>query len=153
MGRAVFANPSTGAHILLSGARSFQRKWQHGSLQGDLMPMSTPQNYHHQCLCPTVSTAVPNFTSTRDSPLLANRSDSILTKSLLFSPGFWCTQDLACTLKVEILFPPVMWNSCDQTLLNFKTRFSGAPLPFSRPLAWGSRHGLRTLTSMGKLLV
>ena len=28
-------------------------------------------------------------------------------------------------LRVEFLFPPVLWNSCDQTLLAFKARFSG----------------------------
>lgn len=134
--------------ILLSGARSFQEMaaWQP---PGDFMPMSTPQNYHYQCLCPHSEPAVPNFTSTRDSPLLANRSDSILVKSLLFSPGFWCTQDLACTLKSRnsvsshgILVIKPCWTSKPDSL--------GAPLPFSRPLAWGSRAWAQNFDFYGK---
>ena len=55
--------------------------------------------------------------------------------------------------RVEILFPPVMWNSCDQTLLDFKTRFSRGSFSLCQTLRLvGAQRGLRTLTSMGKLL-
>ena len=54
-----------------------------------------------------------------------------------------------CPPRLEFLFPPVLWNSCDQILLAFKTSFSGrssshCQTPRLESLMWG----LRTFTPM-----
>ena len=89
MGRAVFhlRNPSTVAHILLSGARSFQENGSMAASRRSHANEYPPELPSPVSLSPQWATAIPSFTSTRDSPLLASRPDSILTRSLLFSLG------------------------------------------------------------------
>ena len=64
-------------------------------------------------------------------------------KSLLFSPGSWCTQDLVSTFQ-EFLFPPVLWNFCDQTPWLSKSDSLGSPI--ARPRVGKPDVGLRTFT-------
>ena len=109
------------------------------------MPVSTPQNYHCQCLCPQREPQLPP-TSAGDPPVLAGRSGPVSYEVTTFFPGSWYTQDLVCTLQ-ELLFPPVLWNSCDQTPLAFKARFSvGSSSHCQTPrlgsLMWGSELSL-----------
>ena len=51
---------------------------------------------------------------------------------------------LLCPPRLESLFPPVLWKSCNQILLAFKVRFPGDSqsfclVPRLRSLTWGSR--------------
>ena len=63
--------------------------------------------------------------------------------SLLLSSGSWYTQDFVCALQDWSLFPPVLWNSYNQTPLAFKARFPGdsqslCRIPRLGSLTWGS---------------
>ena len=89
------------------------------------MLMSTPQNYCCQCFC-LHSEPQPHHTSARDPPILAGRSGPVSYEvTAFFSWVLVCTRPCVCPPRVEFLFLPVLWNSCDHTLLAFKARFSG----------------------------
>ena len=77
----------TGAHILLSGARSFQENGSMAASRRSHANEYPPELPPPVSLSPQWATAVPSFTSSRGFPLLASRSDSILMRSLLFSLG------------------------------------------------------------------
>ena len=60
---------------------------------------------------------------------------------------------LATWSQLEFLFPPVLWNSCRQTPLTLKARFSvGLLFPLPDPQGEESNLGLRTFTPVGALL-
>lgn len=42
------------------------------------------------------------------------------------------------TPRVEFLFPPLLWNSCNETPLAFKARTFGALTPIAVSSGWGS---------------
>ena len=110
-------------------------------------PMTTPQNYHHQGPCPC---SEPHLclTSTRVPPILACKSGPV---SYEVSSFFACVLvhmgPCVCPPRVEFLFPPVLWNSCDQTPLAFKARFPGAPPPIAIPPGWRAGLGAQTFHS------
>ena len=116
------------------------REW---LLSGGLMPMTTCQNCCCQCPSPC-SEPQPLPSSTGDPPILAGKSGLVSYEVTTFSPGCWCTQDHVLHPPiVEFLFPLILWNSYDQTLLAFKVRFSGgSSSPCQTPrfgsLTWGS---------------
>ena len=58
------------------------------------------------------------------------------------------TRPCMCPPRVEFLFPPVLWNSCNQASLAFKARFSGA----SSSCCQTSRQGSLTWGSIFSLL-
>ena len=57
-----------------------------------------------------------------------------------------------CFLRVESLFPLVLWKSYNPILLVFKVRFPGIPSSFARSHAGKCDLGLRTFTTVGELL-
>ena len=89
------------------------------------MPMSTSQNCCCQCLCPcsepqllTASAGYP--------PVLAGRSGPVSYGVTAFFPWvLMCMRLCVHPPRVEFLFLPVLWKSCDQTLLALKAWFSG----------------------------
>ena len=87
--------------------------------------MSTLQNYRCQFLCPCSEPQLPPA-SARHPPILAGRSGPVSHKTTAFFPESWLhTRPCVYPPRVKFLFPPVLWNSCDQTPLAFKTGFSG----------------------------
>ena len=105
------------------------------------MPLSTPQNYSCQCLWLS-SEPQPSPTSTGDAPIPAGRSGPGSHEAIAFFP--WV---LVHTGTVELLFPPVIWGSWDQTPWAFKARFSGGSsfccqAPRLGSLMWGSELSL-----------
>ena len=71
----------------------------------------------------------------------------------LFPWALVCSRPCMCPPRVKFLYSPVLWNSCNQTLMFFKARFSGGLLLLlSDPLAGKTTVGLRTLTPVAKLL-
>ena len=116
-----------------------------------LTPMIILQNYCWQCPCPQ-SEPLMSPTSTRDPPILAGRSGSF--EVTIFFPWFLvCTRPCVCPPRVEFLFPPVLWNSCSQSPLAFKARFSGG---FSSSCQTRQTvepdMGVRTFIPVGELL-
>ena len=66
---------------------------------GGLTPMSTPQNYRCQCLCPCSRPQLPP-TSAGDPPILAGKSGLGFYEATAFFPGSWCTQEWGfCALQ------------------------------------------------------
>ena len=61
-----------------------------------------------------------------------------------------CTRPCMCPPRVEFLFPPVLWNSCDQTLPAFHAKYSKGllfPVPEPQPGEPDVEHG--SLTPLG----
>ena len=74
--------------------------------------------------------------------------------SLLLSLVSACTRACVYPLKVESLFPLVLWSPFSQTHWPSTPSYLG-PSPLDAtppPLAWGASHGLRTLTPIRELL-
>ena len=95
----------------------------------------------------SLQSATATATSTGVASKPARRSDPGSYKVIAFSPGSWSIQNLVYPPRVEFLFPPVLWNSCDQTPLAFKGRFSGTSsshcqTPGLGSLIWGSELSL-----------
>ena len=87
------------------------------------MSMSTCWSYQRVCLwCePQLPPAFPG-----DPPILAGRSGPASYEVTASSPWVLvCTPPCVRPPKVELLLPPVLWNSSNQTLLVFKARFCG----------------------------
>ena len=80
---------------------------------------------------------------------------SILTdvNSLFFPLGPWLTLDLVCTLQGWFLFPSVLWNSCDQTLLAFKSDYLRLLPLITKSLDWEDWYGAQDLHSCGRTSV
>ena len=110
------------------------RRWQ---LPGGHMPMSTPQNYCHQCLCPCIEPQQPP-TSAGDPAIPAGRSGPGSYEVTGFFPWVVHTRPCVPPLRVEFLFPPVLWSSCNQTPLAFTARFSQGSSSRCQTLSLGS---------------
>ena len=105
-----------------------------------------PVNCYFQCLCSLVSRSClyvhwrrPSSTSRWVWPRL----------SLLFSLGLGAHRPCGHPPRVEFLLPPVLWKSCDQTLLAFKARLSGGSTPVARPSGWEGWCGTQNFHSCG----
>ena len=105
--------------------------------------MSTSQYCCCQCLCPHTESWPPPA-SAGDPPILTDSSGPIsygLTSFFL-----WILVYVRLCVhppRVEFLFLPVPWMSCDQTQLAFKARFSGdSSSPRLGSLMWGSELSL-----------
>ena len=97
-------------------------KWQP---PGGLTPISTSQNCCCQCLCPHGEPQPPP-TSVGDLPTPASWFGSTsYGVTALFPWVLVWTRLCVCPPRVESLFPPVLWKSCNQILLDFKVGFSG----------------------------
>ena len=91
----------------------------------------------------------PPPASAGDPPTLAGRYGSVSYG--VTAPFPWVlahTRLCACPPKVESLFPPVLWKSCNQISLAFKVRFSGDSCfhcwtPRLGSLMWGSEPSLQ----------
>ena len=103
-----------------------------------LVSMNTPQHPCHQCPCPHSELQVP-LASPGDPPRPAGRSGPGSYEVTPFPTGSQGTWDL-CALWEWHLFPPVLWQSCDQALLAFKAKCSGVSSP------WCQTPRLRSLT-------
>ena len=93
---------------------------------------------------------------TGDPPTLADSFPSVFCG--VTAPFLWVfvnTKFCLCPLRLESLFPPILWKSCNQIPLNFKVRFPENPrflVPFSDPQAGKPDVGFRTFTTVGELL-
>ncbi|CAM9671314.1 unnamed protein product [Rangifer tarandus platyrhynchus] len=90
-----------------------------------LMPMGTFQDscsqHPHPCGEPLLT-----HTSTGGPPILAGSFGSVSCG--VAAPFLWvlvCTRFCLCPPRLESLFPPVLWKSCNQIPLAFKVRFPG----------------------------
>ena len=129
--------PSTRAFRLSCGARFW---WKNGGLQEGSCQWVLPRTTIISVFVPTASHRHPAFAG--DSPIWAGRSGLGSYEVTAFPLG-WCM----CPPRVEFLFPPVLWNSCDQTPLAFKGRFCGTSssccqTPGLGSLIWGSELSL-----------
>ena len=115
-------------------------------------PMNTPQNYHHPCLSPC-SEPQPLPASTGDPLIPAGRPGPGSCEVSVFSRGPGVHETCVCPPRVVFLFPPVLWNSCKQTLLPSKPDALEAPSPKATPPGWEPEVGLRTFTPMGEPLL
>ena len=94
------------------------------------------------CLSLLWATLPPTFPG--DPPILAGRSGPASYEVTAFFPWVLvCTPPCVRPLRVELLLPPVLWNSSNQTLMVFKARFCGGTssccqIPRLGHLAWGS---------------
>ena len=115
--------------------------------------MSTSQNCCCHCLCPH-SELQPPPASAGDPPILAGMSCPVPYGVTAFL--HWVlvhTRPSVSPPRVEFLFPPVLWNSCDQTLLTFKVRVPGGSSSFCQTPQFGKLDmGLRIFTPLGELL-
>ena len=65
----------------------------------------------------------------------------------LFPWALVCSRPCMCPPRVKFLYSPVLWNSCNQTLMFFKARFSGGSSSCCQTLwlgrlRWGSELSL-----------
>ena len=110
---------------------------------GGLMTMSAHQSCCCQCHFPC-SESQPLPTSKEDPPVLAGRSFPVFYEITAFFPWvLMCTRLCVHPPRVEFLFPLVLQNSCGQTLLGFKVRFSESSssccqILWLESLLWGS---------------
>ena len=93
---------------------------------------------------------------TGDPPTLADSFPSVFCG--VTAPFLWVfvnTKFCLCPLRLESLFPPILWKSCNQIPLNFKVRFPENPrflVPFSDPQAGKPDVGFRTVRTVWELL-
>ena len=120
-------HPSTGAYRLLLGP-NLGKKIQSPA---GLTAMHTPQNCFQQCLWPCSAPRLPPVSAGDPPPNTIRQSCPVSHDVTAFYPESQWTQDL--------------WNSCDQTSLTFKARFSeGSSSHCQTPrlvsLTWGLEH-------------
>ena len=153
MDGAVFP-PEASQHWNLQTIESGQvsvSKWQP---LGELMPVSVPWGFCHQCSPQPWAKA---------NPCLSRRHSNLPT--VRFGPGFYGVTALPWVpgkLKTcvhppsahkESLFPLVLWGSCTQTFLAFKAKCCGGLLlPVLDLQAGEPNMELRTLTPVGETL-
>ena len=70
-------------------------------------------------------------------------------KSLLLPWVPVCIRTCVCPPRLESLFPPVLWSSCNQAPLTFKAKYSGG----STSWFWGACHGAQSSHSCGRTSV
>ena len=126
-------------------SRGLMSPWTHCTNWTNV-PMSTPQNCPSQCPCPH-SESQPPSVSSGDPPILAGKPGlQCLMRSPFLTWARVFTRPCVCPPTEEFLFPPVLFNSWDQTLLIFKDRFSGGSSYCQTPrlgsLMWDSERSL-----------
>ena len=99
------------------------------------------QDCCRQCPCPHEEPLLTP-TSIGDPPTVVVGLVQSPVGSLLLSPGSWSTHDFVCALEQWGLCFPVMWESCNQSLLAFTVRFPGdsqslCQIPWLGSLTWG----------------
>ena len=103
------------------------------------------------CLCPHLhGKPLPTQTSTRSPSTWAGRSGSVFCGVTV--PFTWvlvCTIFCLCHPRVESLYPPVLWKSCNQIPLAFKVRFLISN-PFAGSLGWKAWHEAQNLYNSGR---
>ena len=118
---------------------------------GELTSVSTPTYLLHQCLCPHSEPQLPpaSLEIFQDQQVgLAQAS----VKSLLSPWVPVCMRPSVCPSRVEFMFCPVLWSSCNEALLVFKAKCSGRPLPMPDPQTGEPDVGLRTFIPVGEPL-
>ena len=110
-----------------------KRVYTRGDLPSLLLPVS------HPVLGPW-----PTHTSTGDPHTSRWCWFSLPWSCYSFPLGLGVCMVLLCPPRLESLFPPVLWKSCNQILLAFKVRFPGDSqtlcwVPRLGSLTWGSR--------------
>ena len=126
-------------------SRGLMSPWTHYTNWTNV-PMSTPQNCPSQCPCPH-SESQPPSVSSGDPPILEGKPGlQCLMRSPFLTWARVFTRPCVCPPTEEFLFPPVLFNSWDQTLLIFKDRFSGGSSYCQTPrlgsLMWDSERSL-----------
>ena len=118
-----------------------------------LPPMSTPQNYCHQCFCPC-SEPYPSPASAREwfqQIGLAQAFMRSLFVCLFFTLVVVYRRPCVHSPRVEFLFPPVLWISCNQTLLaELKASLFWGLFLIPDLQAGEPDMGLRTFTPVGE---
>ena len=86
-------------------------------------------------------------------PILAGSSGQSFIGSLLLSPWVLAhTKLCVCSPRVDFLFPPFLWNSCNQILLVSKVRVFGDYSSHWQTSDWKAWHELRKFTPVGEFL-
>ena len=107
-----------------------------------------PRGTFHDCCCQCPhphGEPLLTHTFTREPPTLEGRSGSVSCGVTAAFP--WI---LVCLPRVESLFPPLLWRSCNQILLAFKVRFPGDPSPFARSPCWKAWYGAQNIRENGR---
>ena len=99
--------------------------------------MSTCQNCRYQCLCPCSESQPPPPPKETLQYHQEGLAQSPM-RSLPFSLGPGAHGIRVRLPRVESLFPPALLNSCHQTLLAFKARFSGGSSSYCQTPRLGS---------------
>ena len=120
------------------------RKWWS---PGRLMPMSTPQNYHHQrpCRCsePQLFPA-----SAAGPPILADKSGPVSDEVTVFYPWVLVQATSVCALQEwSFCFPQSCGVPATKPHWPSKTDSLGSSLPIARAPGWGARHGVQNFHS------
>ena len=106
-----------------------------------LQKIPHPHCYTQFSLC--CGRPLPTHTSSGDSWTLTGKSGSVLWRSLLLFPGFWCTQGFVCTLQKPISpFLCKFWRLCggvngnllQEGLCHTQVCSTQSPCPYSSPL-------------------
>ena len=88
------------------------------------------------CWCLSLWQATDSPSSAGGPQTLTGRSGSGSCRATAPFPGSWCTQGLFVPSRVESLFCPVLWKSCNQIALAFTVRLTGDSQSFARSLGW-----------------
>ena len=94
-----------------------------GKLPEDLLQGGPSSSPVHPC-----GESLPTNASRGGPPTLAGIFGSVSCG--VTAPLLWvlvCTEFCLCPPRLESLFPPVLWRSCDPILLAFRVRFPGDP--------------------------
>ena len=122
------------------------------------MPVSISQNCCCQYLFPCIEPQ-PHPNSAGDPPTLAGRSGSVsYGVTAPFPQVLVHTRLCVCPLRMESLFPPVPWKSCNPIPLAFKVKFSGdfyscCWTPSLGSLTWGSEPSLQWVDFCGIIVL
>ena len=105
-------------------------------LLGELIQMNAPQYVRHWCLHPQ-SGPQPSPASPGDPPRQTGRSGPGSCEITAFALGPGARGSLCAPLRVESLFPPILWSSCNQAPLVFKVKRSGGSSSWCPTLGLG----------------
>ena len=121
--------------------------WVGTGISGKMAAFKRAHATEYSSVSLSLQSATATATSTGDPPIPAVSLVPSLMRSLLFSWVLVHTRPDMHPPTVEFLFPSVLWNSCNQTPLAFKARFSGGSsshwqTPSLWSLTWGSELSL-----------
>ena len=106
----------------------------------------------HQCPCPCGECLLPHTITGDHTTLAGSFGSGSCRVTAPFLQALVCERLYLCPPRLESLFPPVLWKSCNQILLAFKVRFPGDLPSLCCPQAEKPDVGLRMFTAVRELL-